>query len=389
MSNHISPISALIIKYLEGNGLSSTEQAELDSWLDKSPDNRALFNQLNDPAYVREQLEALDGYDEVAGWKKIMDETMPPRRTLFKKWQYWAAAAVLAIVAGTAVYQYNSKTEPNTAIASTQSNDITAPTTSKATIRLHDGTTVAIDSLKKEQPASQGNIRIEKNNQSGITYVADSAVVATQLLYNTLTNPRGSTVVQLTLSDGSRVWLNADSEIRYPVSFGSADRLIELKGEGYFEVAKSGNPFLVKTTSTLVKVTGTHFNVNAYIDEPTTTVTLLEGGVTVSAGDQSVHVSPGQQAQVGDKIAVNKTPDVEQVMAWKNGYFSFKGEDIYTTMRQLSRWYDVVVTFKEPVIERFHGDISREENISEVLKKLETTGGIHFTTTGKQIEVRK
>ena len=145
----------------------------------------------------------------------------------------------------------------------------------------------------------------------------------------------------------------------------------------------------MQSNGTTIQVTGTHFNINAYKDEASLDVTLLEGGVKVSNATHTVNLSPGEQAKVGNDIRIDRQVNTEEVMAWKNGLFMFNGTDIYTAMRQLSRWYDVSVKFNENITERFYGDISREKNISSVLNMLETTGSIHFRTTGSTIEVNK
>ncbi|MCC6288308.1 MAG: FecR domain-containing protein [Chitinophagaceae bacterium] len=397
MNDHLSRVSELIIKHLEGGLLTAQEQQELDAWLEASPQNKTLLPQLTDPDYVREALQQMHSYNAEAGWQKIQSAyttvpaVVPVRHS--SQWKYWvAAAAILFAVAGAALlYLYfPGKTTPiATTKAAQPAKDIPAPAISKATITLQNGKRISVDSLTIGTIDLQEKTAIKKTADGQIVYTGNEASTA-QMYFNTLTNPRGSKVIQLTLSDGTKVWLNTESEIRYPVAFTGTSREVEMKGEAYFEVAKdAAKPFMVKSNGTTVEVTGTHFNINAYSDEASLNISLLEGGVKVSKGSNTVALTPGEQAQVNEKIKIDAHADMEQVMAWKNGSFSFKGEDIYTTMRQLSRWYNVDIQFKEAVSEKFYGDISRDKNISSVLKKLETTGGVHFKTIENRIEVYK
>lgn len=395
MDEYLSNIARLIIKHLEER-LTAEEEKELNEWLSNSEKERQLFSKLTDPAYVQEELKKFYAYDADAGWEKIQQahhfpkDVIPLQHT--QRRRYWmSAAAILVILSGAAfLYFYlprqNKSMEQDS--ASTQA-DIAAPAISKATITLQDGITIAIDSVTQGTITKQQNTTIRKTGDGQLVYESKQAQ-ASATAFNTITNPRGSKVIQLTLSDGTKVWLNVESEMRYPVAFTADTREVDIKGEVYFEVVKNpSQPFIVKVNGVAVQVTGTHFNVNAYKEESTLNVTLLEGGVKVSSKNNTVVLQPGQQAQVGDNIKTDKQADVEQVMAWKNGVFNFNGTDIHTIMRQLGRWYDVEVHFKDDITEHFYGDIAREKNISEVLNMLQTTGGIHFKTKEKKIEVFK
>jgi len=396
MDNLLSKVSALIIKHLEGARLTQAEQQELDAWLQASLQNQALFSKLTDTGYVRQELEKMYGYDAEAGWEKIRSadgiqaDAIPIQRS--SRWQYWVAAAVtLVAVAGAALFFINfsgkgAEAAHTPVIAAT---DIPAPAISKATITLQNGKRIPVDSLIIGRTALQGETSVQKTADGQIVYMGDDERMS-EVHFNTLTNPRGSKVMQLTLSDGTKVWLNAESEIRYPVAFTAGQRKVEMKGEAYFEVAKDvQKPFIVQSDGATVQVTGTHFNVNAYTDEPALLITLLEGGVKVSKENNTVLLKPGGQAEVGGNIHINANADIDQVMAWKNGIFSFNGTDIYTAMRQISRWYDVDIRFNDAIKENFYGDIPRDSNISGVLNMLETTGSVHFKTIGNMIEVYK
>lgn len=397
MNDHLNKISALIIRCLEGEQLSIQEQQVLDEWLKSSPQNQELFSKLNDPLYVKEELEKMYNYNTEESWQKMMAKNDAGENIVaiqkLRSWKYWiTAAAILFAIAGAALlFVYTPVMQKQVAdhtIVNPRA-DIAAPPISKATITLQDGTRIAIDSTDIGNMAIQGKTKIRKTGDGQIQYSAEDEVVA-EKQFNTLTNPRGSRVVQLTLSDGTKVWLNAESKIRYPVAFTGLKREVEIEGEVYFEVAKDpAKHFLVQSNGTTVQVTGTHFNINAYKDEASLDVTLLEGAVKVSKANHSINLTPGEQAKVSNDIQIHRQVNTEDVMAWKNGLFIFNGTDIYTTMRQLSRWYDVDVKFNENITERFYGDISREKNISGVLTMLETTGSVHFKTNGNMIEVYK
>ena len=212
-------------------------------------------------------------------------------------------------------------------------------------------------------------------------------------VYNTITTANGNQY-QLILSDGSRVWLNAASSIRFPTSFSGYERKVEITGEAYFEVAKNAaKPFKVDFKNKAgekdeIEVLGTHFNVNTYTDEPEMKTTLLEGSVKITAANKMQMLAPGQQARLTiNGIELKKNVDLDQVMAWKNGYFLFDNTDIYTLMRQISRWYNIEVIY-EPNVKNdvFFGEIERKAELNEVLKILEV-GDLHFKLNGHKLTV--
>jgi transmembrane sensor len=216
-----------------------------------------------------------------------------------------------------------------------------------------------------------------KTAEGLIIYKAATGRIKGKMQFNTLTNPKGSNVIAMILEDGSKVWLNAGSSLTYPVAFIGKERKVSITGEAYFEVAKNkAMPFRITRDGMLVEVLGTHFNVNAYGDEPHMKVTLLEGAVKISSGNVSGLLKPGQQAKVKDNdINVQSDINVDQVMAWKNGYFSFEKAGITEVMRQISRWYNIEVTYEGKVPdENFGGELRRNSKLSSVLKVLEKTG---------------
>jgi transmembrane sensor len=318
-------------------------------------------------------------------------------KIIFTNWYRVAAAAVIVLMLSVSGYFYfNKKSEPVIAkshpSSSSGQNDIPAPASSKAMITLADGTTVTLDSVTSGTLAKQGNVNVIKTADGKIIYNGS----ATEVAYNTLTNPRGSQVVDITLADGSRVWLNAGSSIKYPVAFIGKDRPLEMKGEAYFEVAHDAKKtFTVSVKGMNVQVLGTHFNINAYDDENVIRTTLLDGSVRVSTVNrqQSTVIKPGQQARVlsggtsTGSVSVVNNIDVDEVMAWKNGLFHLNAADIETIMRQVARWYNVDVRYEGKVKQVFYGTIPRSASAANVFKVLEETGGVHFKIEGKKVIV--
>jgi ferric-dicitrate binding protein FerR (iron transport regulator) len=201
----------------------------------------------------------------------------------------------------------------------------------------------------------------------------------------------------VTLSDGSKVWLNAASSLKYPTAFTGKDRTVELSGEAYFQVAKNvALPFKVNVLrpgqqeSLTIEVLGTEFNVMAYADEADQRTTLIDGAVKVSAADNQISLEPGQQARLknaGSILDLIPSVDTDNILAWKNGLFKFQDAPIQDIMRQVSRWYDVEVVYGGKVDQQFIGTIRRQVNISTLLTILESTGWVHFLVDGKKITV--
>jgi transmembrane sensor len=297
-----------------------------------------------------------------------------------------SAAAVLLLLAG--LYYYRSgSAEPVQPVVQMPVTDV-APGTTGAVLTLSNGQKIQLDSLHNGNIGKEGNATITKQN-GGIVY-APGWVQKGELVYNTLTTPRAYQY-QLTLPDGSRVWLNAESSIVYPTAFAGNERVVTVTGETYFEVVENKQqPFFVQYGNKKVEVVGTHFNVNAYPEETDSRVTLLQGAVKIHTGNSTGVLKPGQQAiinKANETIRITNEVDTDEVMAWKNGHFDFRETDLKTLMRQLMRWYDVDVEYQQGVPERhFTADISRNKNLSAVLKILELNR-IHFRIENRKIIV--
>jgi ferric-dicitrate binding protein FerR (iron transport regulator) len=256
---------------------------------------------------------------------------------------------------------------------------------------------VYLDSSETGLLASQAGMRLEKKDDGSIVYQSTPGVTepVDAMLYNEIRTPRGGQY-QVVLSDGTHVWLNAETTLRFPVSFKGRERKVDLSGEAYFEVAKdAGRPFRVMTTGSLVEVYGTHFNVNAYADEASVRTTLLEGSVAVGAAvggspGKVQMLSPGQQAsvKVDGSVEVDDRADTEEAIAWKNGRFQFNSADIRSIMRQIARWYDAEVVFEGHPELHFTGQITRRDEVSRVLQMMEMTGEVRFRIEGRRIYVK-
>lgn len=290
----------------------------------------------------------------------------------------WAiAAAMILIMVGAGVYYTSSPlTSKKTATVQvqTRAKEIAAPTDSKPVLTLADGSKILLSNVNTGYVATQGNAKVEKAADGRLSYHASEH--PDEVVYNTLTVPKGSNTTSLMLSDGTIVWLNVASAITFPTFFKGSERKVIIKGEVYFEVAKDiTKPFIIEkeNSDVRIQVLGTHFNVNAYDDEQEIKVALLEGAVKVSkqSTKQFAIIKPGQQASITNTIKVAEV-NTEDAVAWKNGFFKFNKADIQTIMRQAARWYDVDIQYVDKVsADKFSGVLSRNVNLTQFLKILE------------------
>lgn len=306
-----------------------------------------------------------------------------------------AVAILLVLAAGVQALFFQNKNPAPPLASQRLKEDIPPPQINKAILTLANGKNIVLDSAVNGTLAVQGGTQVQKNARGGIVYSGKNLNRQVERAsYNTLTVPRGSKPVQLTLADGSKVWLDVASSITYPVAFVGSKRSVRITGEAYFEVAKNATrPFVVKSNDATIEVLGTRFNVNAYRNERSVNVTLLEGSVRVRAkgSGQSAVISPGEQIRVSEdaQIKIVKNADIEEAMAWKNGRFIFTGIPIQAIMRQVERWYDVDVQYKGAITkEDFVGYISRYTHVSALLSMLEKTRLVRFEIEGHQIIVK-
>jgi transmembrane sensor len=298
-----------------------------------------------------------------------------------------AAAAILILLLAGAAWWFETRHAGNTpAVARKQ--DL-PPGGNKAVLTLSNGQKIILDSAKDGSLAIQNNTVVNKRHSGELEYEARQGRSPSPEIYNTLTTPRGGQYL-LTLPDGSRIWLNAASSVRYPTAFNGKRRSVDITGEAYLEIARDPHsPFIVHAGGQSVEVLGTGFNVNAYSDETATATTLIEGSVRVDGGNTRVIVKPGEQASTtegGAGIRVARA-DPEAVLAWKNGQFEFSHTDIASILRQIARWYDVTIIYKgnAPKI-AIYGEAPRNLNLSEIVKVL-ALSGVHCEIDGKDLIV--
>jgi transmembrane sensor len=400
MKERTDRIATLVEKYLLKE-LSSEEQTELDAWLAEGNENKALFQQLTDEAQLLERLRIYDHASGEAMWEKTMSKIEPGAKVVvveFPKkkigwWKYAAAAAMIGIVA---TYISTRDNAPEQTAKKQQQtvpvvDDEVVPGGNYAVLTKVDGSTVQLDKVADGKLGQEGPMSLTKTDGL-LTYSGrfiTSGPVSTgsekhASLHNMVSTPRGGQY-QITLPDGSRVWLNAASSLRFPLAFAGNQRTVELTGEAYFEVAKmmmpgesERMPFIVKVNGLNheVEVLGTHFNVKAYKEEENIKTTLLEGSVRVKHEGIAKIIQPGQQtlAQNG-KLKVIKL-DAEKEVSWKDGFLNLEGQT-ETVLSQIARWYNVEVAYDGKAPENkggISGQIPEETKITDLVKLLETQG---------------
>jgi len=380
--------------------IADSSYEERKKLIDECFDNLPIKHTLNDSDADR----IFNQIIEVSERKTI---SFRPKSRRLMLWLSISAAAVLvfAITFGILNTPRQSPNEINQIVEIVKplnkplyKNDV-RPGGNKAYLTLADGSKIILDNVSNGKLAQQGNAQITKLDSGRLSYNLKVIPNLTSNIvsYNTLTTPRGGQY-RIFLSDGTIVWLNASTTLRFPIAFVGKERRVEIKGEAYFEVAKNtAMPFIVKAGNSEVRVLGTHFNIMAYADDKLIKTTLLKGSVEVSydkpasstKANSHVVLQPGQQSQLDRKNEINVVDaDLEEAIAWKNGNFIFNNEDIESIMAKISRWYDVKIDYQiDPANKTFSGKISRTQNVSEVLNMFELTESIHFKIEGKTITV--
>ncbi len=379
-------VAYLIAGFLQEN-LTETEHQELDDWIGESMDNQRLFEDMTDPKNLETWLKWRENTPSVPTLDRLksrLEFTPPAKKSVLRSfWPYVAAASILLGAAITFEWIQNKAKPEN--LVQTMPKDL-LPGGNHAILTLSDGRTIALDSAGNGNLTQQGNVNIHKQDSGLISYqVINPSVSPGKEEYNTLTAPAGGQF-RLILPDGSNVLLNAGSSLKYPTVFSGKKRLVILTGEGYFEVAKDPMfPFEVSAGTNTIQVLGTHFNINAYADEPAVRVTLEEGSVMVN---QKTTLTPGWQAQISPSTEVKTIKaDLETELAWKNDLFVFKQAPLDEVMRQVGRWYKCEVDFKTNITDHFNFSVSRSVPVSKLLHFLEETGSVHFSIEDKKITV--
>ncbi len=324
-------------------------------------------------------------------WNTIHQSAIHPVTPVRKLKWLRIAAAILILISASAYFFFNRNTKNKEIVKAEPVQDLQndiLPGGNRAVLTLANGSQIILDSAAIGKLAKQGNTEVIKLDNGQLAYKG-TGEQTNEVLYNAVSTPRGGQY-KLTLPDGSKAWLNAVSSIRFPASFTGNERKVEITGEAYLEVAKDARiPFKVSVNGMEVSVLGTHFNINAYNDEPTIKTTLLEGSIKVSKGDNNTIIKPGQQTQLttSGAIKVINDTDVAEAIAWKEGRFEFRDADLKTIMRQIMRWYDVDVEYQGNIPDRyFTADVSRNKTLSGVLKILKMSD-VNFKLEGKKLMV--
>jgi len=390
-------IPILIASYLKGE-ISTAEKQELDAWINETEANRSFFMRVTNEQSLSEIMKRVLSIGTDTRLDSTLQALDPESKVIrmgrFGRFKKYMVAASFVLIASSVIYLWNlSSNKKDIAETTTPNinNTDVQPGTEKAVLTLSDGTKITLDNTTNGTIAQQGNTVVLKEDGL-LAYNADKRKPETAVLYNTLTTARGEEFRSLVLSDGTKVWLNSVSSIYFPTAFINNERIVEITGEVYFEVAKNPSmPFRVKANGAEVEVLGTHFNINAYTDENSTTTTLLEGSVKVKKGKEQVVIKPGQQTQIiGNAVSVINDADVDAAVAWKNGSLVFNQTDIKTILRQVSRWYDVDIEYKGDIkVPKFYGKIPRTVTLSEVVKILEISSKLQLTIEGKKLTVKQ
>jgi transmembrane sensor len=396
-----SIINGIIIKVITGETLTSAESTMYDEYL-AVEENRRFVEQFKNDAYQLQKLKEMHAID-VAGGKAIIEEELKRNygkqvdikrpRKLFRD-VATSAAAVLFILTAAYFFWWYSKRDKAIEVKENVkivAQKVIGPAQRIASLTLADGSKLLLDSAKTGELAQQGGAVVRMEN-GALKY--QSKATSQEILFNTLTTAYAQTY-SIELADGSKAWLNAGASIRYPVEFSGNERKVEITGEVYFEVAHDATkPFIVHVTGPKgpmdVQVLGTHFNINAYDDEPTVQTTLLEGSVKVTKDAASVLLKPGEQTSISQSSHPSHPIPVQTdaVVAWKNGVFSFKDADIDVVMRQLVKWYDIQVVYEgDKPSDKISGEMQRNLTLPQVAENLEFMTGLHFRVEGRKLIV--
>lgn len=418
-----------LLDNFEKKKLNPAEQAELTAWYDSRNSWKGLIDSLDSAEQdtvrellwsnilgrlpLQEQSQQLRRHpplrsvglteqttQQQAGQQGL---TKQPNRRLRPYTRLIAAASIIGLLVGGAIL-YSRLIRPGHAglnpglSASRQhlTNPSILPGGNKAILTLSNGKTITLDNASNGILDKEEGTAIDKKADGQLVYEKLDATAPTisevtrEPIFNVLSTPQGGQY-KIILPDGTKVWLNAASTLRYPTTFTGSERDVTLNGEAYFEVAANKTmPFRITTAdSTRIRVLGTSFNIMAYSDEEFTKTTLLDGAVQMSSGKTSTTLRPGEQGSLKlhtSQLSTSKV-DVEEAIAWKNGLFQFKSADIRTVMRQIARWYNVEVNYEGEIPEHFTGQAYRKEDISVILEILELTGNVRFNINGKKVTV--
>jgi len=409
MQEYAGDIYMLIDKHLK-NVLSDDEKKRLEDWVNASPANKKVFEELTQGESLN---AAFADYSSIVNehrarltkrnTKKVvkMYATSSPRR-IYIAVAASVAAAVLLLFTVRTFYHENSDRRKNEVASSTKPSTLAyeiPPAGNQATLTLSSGQLISLNDIGNGQIAQDGKTVINKRQDGELIYNVSGGSTATSG-FNSVITPRGGKY-QVVLPDGSKVWLNAATALRFPISFPGNERVVELAGEAYFEISKDkARPFKVMMAAAVgagnrqyIEVLGTHFNVGAYPDEPQVTATLLEGSIRFTSNETATLLKPGEQALLTKGkggVKITHPEDPQNNIAWVNGKFAFSKTPVATVMRELSRWYDIQILYEGNAAPTtlFTGEVDRMIPLSKLLSYLEQMGSTRFTVEGKTVKVK-
>lgn len=384
-------ISSLLARRFYGT-LTAAEEAELEVWMNKDADNREILERLLSESIRRQEIEQLNEFDERTALKNVWARIGQPEnrgRSLLRSYMIRIAAAAAVVITLSVGFWIFKEKSPAKRLSDKVEKTEISPGVNKAVLILSNGTKIDLQAAKSGNIAYQAGALVSKRANGKIDYgSAAGATAPGTVVFNTLAVPKGGQY-ELTLPDGTRVWLNAASSLTYPVAFTAKERVVRLTGEAYFEVAKHpGKPFLVNVDDKqTVEVLGTHFDIRAYNDDPDIRTTLLEGSVKINAKNSHTIIKPGQMAVNTLKAPmIVRNADLDEVMGWKNGLFVFNDEHMEDVLRMVARWYDVDVEYQTDVSQKkLRGIVSKYKSIRELLDNITITSGIHYKIEGRRV----
>lgn len=369
-------IAELIRRSVQGEPLTDGESAMISEWRQQDERNAVLFDKMHEIPELAESLVEIDQTDteaQLADFKRMVSRRKQAKRL----YRFTAIAAVILGLLALTLYIFQASYKPESELTSQFGGDL-LPGGNRATLTLADGSTIALSEDKT------GIIIGE-----GLTYDDGTEIETAEVAYATLATPMGGQY-RITLADGTNVWLNAGSSLTYPTRFIGDERVVQLKGEGYFEVKPSdGRPFVVRSQQQELEVLGTAFNVSAYEDEGRTVTTLVTGSVRIGYDGSKQILTPGEQATVQDGAINVKEVASSKYIGWKDGYFVFDGADLSEVVRHLSRWYDVEVDYATMPDRKLNAKVSRNKNISTVLSAISKTTGLNFYIEERRLYLKE
>ncbi|HUC82349.1 MAG TPA: FecR domain-containing protein [Flavisolibacter sp.] len=389
MDKEAHRIAYLIAGYIR-NTITEKEHDELDDWVNASDHNMQLFEELTDEDNLADNLAWMDKVQSEQSFKQLQESGSFRKTPIrFKLNPMWVAAASVILLAGIAWLLFSPGKKPgdSNTIASADST-LLQPGGNRATLTLANGSTIDITAAKNGLVGNEDGTDIIKTADGQLVYDGDTAINTTSAI-NMLTTPIGGQY-QVKLPDGTAVWLNAATTLKYPARFSANERRVEVEGEAYFEVIKNDKqPFrVVLSDGAQVTVLGTHFNVMTYHNESAKEITLLEGSVSISKNDKTEKLLPGTQLRIaGNTLTKKNGIDTGALTGWKSGLFVFHDAPIESIMRQIERWYGAKVVYQGKISQYFNATILRTEPLPKLLRLLELNGYVRFKTENKTVYV--